>query len=64
MFLYDFCLKGPAHPCGGPENYNSLNSYIIMFTAAKVYANIAKIRQFCKNAAFLMLVIILEAFLQ
>lgn len=35
-----------------------------MFTDAKVYANIAKIRQFCKNAAFLMLVIILETFLQ
>ena len=35
-----------------------------MFTDAKVYANIAKIRQFCKEAAFLMLVIILEAFIQ
>ena len=35
-----------------------------MFTDAKVYAKIAKIRQFCKNAAFLMLVIILETFFQ
>ncbi len=35
-----------------------------MFTDAKVYANIAKIWQFCKKAAILMLVIILEAFIQ
>ena len=35
-----------------------------MFTDAKVYTNIAKIRQFCNKVAILMLVIILEAFLQ